>query len=233
MKSLLLIFSLSFLSSVAVANPLEDSRYENAKPPHVIRFDKQTDVKSSESIRDAIVLGNFRKVKKLINKKNVDINAVDKEGRTALHLAVAFSRMDVVELLVEKGAIKEKRNYLGWTPLHVAVAFEEVDIARFLLEKGVNTEKRNNIGWTPLHAAVGDKNIDMIKLFIEKGAPMDVVTGTGITPLQLARELKPILGKKMDLIIELLTKKEKAKATKVKANKGAPIDACKGEFSKN
>ena len=186
MKSLLLIFSLSFLSSVAVA---------------------------------------------------ADVNAKDADGNTALHKAVTFNQMDVVERLVAEGADVNVRNEKGWTPLHLAATFKRVDIARFLLENGANTSDKGK-PWSPLQMAVSYEDIDMIKLFIEKGV---LHTMSVPAALKLANLFKGITwSPKLDSIIELLTKEEKAKdkkivselksPTKAKVSASKEGSACAGSF---
>ena len=49
-----------------------------------------------------------------------DVNAVDEEGETAQHGAAYLGRNSVVELLVDRGAVLDPVNKVGWTPLRIA-----------------------------------------------------------------------------------------------------------------
>src|SRR4030095_6390361 len=52
-----------------------------------------------------------------------DVNAVDKNGETALHGAAYQSRTKLVPLLDERGAdirVWNQKNKFGWTPLAIA-----------------------------------------------------------------------------------------------------------------
>ncbi|MCR5724479.1 MAG: ankyrin repeat domain-containing protein [Treponema sp.] len=51
----------------------------------------------------------------------VDINSVDEDGNTALHLAAQLDEADMVSFLIIKGADTEAKNNRGDTPLHVAI----------------------------------------------------------------------------------------------------------------
>jgi glutaminase len=51
---------------------------------------------------DACFKGNINKINKLIDK--ININITDDDGRTALHLAAIEGRINIVKLLLEKGA---------------------------------------------------------------------------------------------------------------------------------
>jgi ankyrin repeat protein len=55
-----------------------------------------------------------------------DVNAVDKNGETAMHGAAYKSLPKVVRLLAAKGAkvdVWDKKNKYGWTPLMIAEGF--------------------------------------------------------------------------------------------------------------
>jgi ankyrin repeat protein len=72
--------------------------------------DAGTEVEVLEAVRAALELGN-------------DINAVDKNGETAMHGAAYKNLPAVVELLAEKGAkvgVWNQKNSHGWTPLIIA-----------------------------------------------------------------------------------------------------------------
>ena len=61
-----------------------------------------------------------------------DVNAVDKNGETALHGAAFRGANSIVELLVDRGARLDVRNKEGWTPLNVA---DGIQITGFLKQQ--------------------------------------------------------------------------------------------------
>jgi hypothetical protein len=64
-----------------------------------------------EAVKLALELGN-------------DVNAVDKNGNTAMHGAAFKQLPEVVKLLAARGAdinVWNKKNVSGWTPLRIAV----------------------------------------------------------------------------------------------------------------
>ena len=74
-----------------------------------------------------------------------DVNAVDKNGYTALHGAAHRGSNDIVRLLVEKGAKLNVVNALGWTPWLIADGVfypntynRRLDTAALLLELGAD-----------------------------------------------------------------------------------------------
>jgi hypothetical protein len=60
---------------------------------------------------------------RLLLDLGADVNAVDKNGETAMHGAAYQSRARLVELLAERGAdikVWNRANQWGWTPLDIA-----------------------------------------------------------------------------------------------------------------
>jgi hypothetical protein len=96
-----------------------------------------------------------------------------KNGNTLLHYAANRGYLDVVKLLLEKGAGVNSRNDDGRTPLHEAMSYRHYDVARFLIEKGANTALRDRQGETALIAVVymADKKmaVELVNFFIRNG----------------------------------------------------------------
>ena len=56
----------------------------------------------------------------------IDINAVDSNGETAMHMAAYSNRADAIRFLARKGAnieVWNQQNRYGWTPLAIAVGY--------------------------------------------------------------------------------------------------------------
>ncbi len=63
-------------------------------------------------------------------------NSVDAEKQTPLHWASGKGHVEVVKLLLEKGADLIAANSSGWTPLHWASENGHVEVVKLLLENG-------------------------------------------------------------------------------------------------
>lgn len=102
-----------------------------------------------------------------------DVNARYKNGNTLLHYAANRGHLDVVTLLLKKGADINARDKAGRTPLHEAMAYRRYDVARFLVENGADMTLKNKDGQTALISVVymDDKRraVDLVNFFIDKG----------------------------------------------------------------
>ena len=91
-------------------------------------------------------------------------------GVTALHLASAQGRVDVVAFLLIEGAQTAKTDQTGKTALHYAAGRGCIDIIDILLEKDVFLESADKGGYTPLHYAVLRGQVETAKRLLGAGA---------------------------------------------------------------
>ena len=136
------------------------------------------------------------------SKKTKDIDAVDADGWTALHLAAKKGDVSEVERLLAAGAnvdARTTRRFLGVgrnsTPLIVATRFNQFDIMRLLVDHGADIEARDDRGYvnentlcvfnnaarrgTPLFAAPYDSPLKNIDFLIWKGANVNSISTEG------------------------------------------------------
>ena len=83
-----------------------------------------------------------------LNTPNINVNIVDRRGRTALHEAVILSNIDMCKLLIEYGADVNIQDNDGDTPLLKAFKVNEfnLEIVRLLVDRGayININDNNN-----------------------------------------------------------------------------------------
>ena len=63
-----------------------------------------TSFKSAEVLCHAAASGDAKKVRVLLHKNKVDVNAADYDKRTALHLAASEGQYEIVKILLENRA---------------------------------------------------------------------------------------------------------------------------------
>ena len=131
----------------------------------------------------------------LINGSKVNKNN-SKPCNTPLHYAVRNGELEIVQMLLDRGANINVQSLKSKTALHIAVEDNRMDIIDILLNHGANVKISDISDVTPLHTAVKNDSVEIIKLLLSRGANVNATTcdrvgedeGKGCTPLHLAVE---------------------------------------------
>ncbi|CAB0034305.1 unnamed protein product [Trichogramma brassicae] len=109
----------------------------------------------------------------------VRVDALDKHGRTPLHLAARQHHRELVELLLKKGANPNAAAHTGFTPLHeictkdsdgkMAMIFFDINDQ---LKQRVQIDARDKLGLTPLQLAVANLAPDVVDFLLGRGADL-------------------------------------------------------------
>ena len=119
--------------------------------------------------------------------KGASIDAVSCDRRmTALHKASSRNHLEVVRLLLNKGAQVDKEDCFKNTALHLASLHGCLEIVRHLIDKGARVHAENEDKYTPLHRASFNGHHEVVRLLIDKGASVDAIDNGGWTPLHCA-----------------------------------------------
>ena len=130
--------------------------------------------------------GHIETVKVLLNT-HCDVNAVNKDGCTALFLATQNKHLQVVKMLVKRGVDVNIASNAGFSPLHVAADTSQVEVVRCLLEvKSANIDAVTKHGDTPLMLAMHVRNEAIIKHLLDAGALPEVQNEAGTSSTHLA-----------------------------------------------
>lgn len=119
------------------------------------------------------------------------------KGDTALHVAAAGHRVEIVKLLLEAGAdVNASKNHRRAQPLHYAAdgylenpnwaAKLQVATIRLLLGAGADLHAQDKNGATPLHRAVRTRCAAAVKILLDAGADATLRNKPGSTPFHLA-----------------------------------------------
>ncbi len=106
-------------------------------------------------------------------EQQVDVNAPEGDGATALHWAVYRDDADTVGMLIDSGANVNAATDLGITPLALAAANGNADVAGTLLEAGADPDAASEAGVTPLMQAARTGRIETVRALLEFGADVN------------------------------------------------------------
>jgi len=149
--------------SVRMVELLIDAGADVDKPwPHI----------HASALHFAIEHGHVNVAKALLDAgAGVDNTAGDFSGRTPIFRACGRGNIEVVKLLIERGAnVRVQSKPGGWTPLHSAAESGHRDVAALLLKSGADVNAIDKIRGTPLSLAVWRGDTELTKLLLASGA---------------------------------------------------------------
>lgn len=159
-------------------------------------------------IEYAFNLGNFKVMQKLLESFPEQINdisnAVNKEGYTLAHYAVATDDPELLELVINAGGLINEPENTGVTPLMAALGSQNSKIAIQLIKAGADLNTQTSNGATPAHLAVAHRLLDVLKeISLKGGSYLDIQTKVD-TPMALAIEMNQhqavkLLARKVNL----------------------------------
>jgi Ankyrin repeats (many copies)/Ankyrin repeat len=119
-------------------------------------------------------------------------------GHTALHVAAAAYRTEIVQKLITMGADVRARNRRGAEPLHAAVVgvpgsrmwnpCAQAATVACLIAAGADPNAVDKSGATPLHRAVRTRCAAAVKVLLDRGADARRKNNNGSTPMLLATQ---------------------------------------------
>uniref|UniRef100_A0A9J8CVU5 Uncharacterized protein n=1 Tax=Cyprinus carpio carpio TaxID=630221 RepID=A0A9J8CVU5_CYPCA len=144
------------------------------------------DVKEKDlgKLHKAAFSGDVAKIRQLA-KKN-DLNQLDKEHRTALHIACACGHTDVVQFLVQSKVKLNLCDNQNRSALMKAVQCEQDRSVSLLLEHEADPNLVDINGNTALHLAARIPSLSVSLQLLEHSANINAQNKDGNTPLMLA-----------------------------------------------
>ncbi len=125
-----------------------------------------------DELMDAANMGQIARVKSLISS-GVNVNAISKQGWTALTVATFDNRDEVTKYLIESGADVNLVGAYGTTALMNAASNANLEMVKLLLAKGADA-KFQGTGLSVLMVAASAGNVEIVKLLLGKGADINV-----------------------------------------------------------
>lgn len=128
------------------------------------------------ALHDAVEANDEAKVLELLDAAPASVNELDEDGNSPLHFATNAENINLVRILLERGAdLEQARRFNGDTAFFIAVGLENVELVTlFLGLRVINVNRVSAEGFTALHQAAAGGNIAILSLliphFLEAGA---------------------------------------------------------------
>ncbi|XP_033612181.1 protein TANC1 isoform X3 [Fukomys damarensis] len=120
-------------------------------------------------------------------ERELEVNGTDTLwGETALTAAAGRGKLEVCELLLERGAAVSRTNKRGVPPLFCAVRQGHWQIVRLLLERGCDVNLSDKQGRTPLMVAACEGHLSTVEFLLSKGAALSSLDKEGLSALSWA-----------------------------------------------
>ncbi|UCC96962.1 MAG: ankyrin repeat domain-containing protein, partial [Phycisphaerales bacterium] len=141
----------------------------------------------------------------------VNVNVVDRNNVTPLHIAARRGQTDTCKTLINSGAAVNLRDEHGHTSVHHAVRAGNIETADWLIKQGADmspvylaayrgnpsriktllaggasASEKDETGFTALHAAAAGGHRDVVEYLISQGADVKAEGGPGWTALSYA-----------------------------------------------
>lgn len=138
-----------------------------------------------DSIADAAEASDFPAVRTLLDQE-VDVNAPQADGMTALHWAAQHGHADTVNLLIAKGADVNSVSRYGVGPLSLACSRGHAEVVHRLLDAGADPNTALPGGETVLMTAARTGRLEPVRELLARGANVNAKERKGQTALMWA-----------------------------------------------
>ncbi|MCF8378823.1 MAG: ankyrin repeat domain-containing protein [Bacteroidales bacterium] len=188
-KNFLLIFSIMILfTSCKEKSLVKEASQASSSVDEVVSVQGTDNMPVEEDLlRNAGLDGDIETVKEMI-ARNVNVNALDQDGRSALMFASFNGHLEIVRTLKEKGAKINLQDYVGRTALMFASSGKFPETVKFLLENEADPnliDREEN--FTAIMFAAAEGNMEVVKILLTYGADPNLKDVDGETAELFAR----------------------------------------------
>src|SRR5262245_5502801 len=146
------------------------------------------------ALHEAAAIGDRGRVLAALDQDSGQLDTNSPEGFTPLALAAHFGHLEVMRLLIDRGADvnRSAAHRIAVTPLHAALFGRQLEAALLLVERGADVTLARGgsglkrAGWTALHYAAGMGFRALVQPLLDRGADPSRVDEEGKTPLDVA-----------------------------------------------
>ncbi|XP_078601026.1 uncharacterized protein LOC144876023 isoform X2 [Branchiostoma floridae x Branchiostoma japonicum] len=140
---------------------------------------------ANEALLNAAINGSVEGAEAALKAgADIDFKHAENENHgTTLYLASLAGNVDIVRLLLRKGASMVERTG-SMTPLHAAALNGRTEVAELLVHHGATVDIRDGLQNTPLMYACACQRVDSVRRLLELGARPDFLDGFVVKKLR-------------------------------------------------
>ena len=105
------------------------------------------------------------------------------EEKKELEQYLKTAQLDMVSMLLAKGANPNAANKGKLTPLHSAASYGRAQVVRKLIAHNASVNLLDGQGWTPLSWAIASNNLETVQVLLTNGASIKKATSPYSSPL--------------------------------------------------
>lgn len=141
-------------------------------------------MKKEDWFLEYVELNEVEKAKAMIEKDEVNINAVNDYKENALLLALGNGQEEFADYLIDKGIKLNQKNEGKDTAVIIACREGYTELAKKMIKKGADVNIDNDFGETAVAIAASSSQNDVLKTMIAGGAKLNSIERmNGHTPL--------------------------------------------------
>lgn len=132
------------------------------------------------------VNNGFLNVTNILLEKVTSVNAVDREGRTPLWIALLKNHFDIIKYLLCNYRVNPHFKFKGESPVGYAIRERMIEVVKLLIDRGAHLNGKDIDKKTLLHHSVSKSSPELVQLLIDKGADMSAIDNKGYTAFHYA-----------------------------------------------
>ncbi|XP_064112938.1 alpha-latrotoxin-Lg1a-like isoform X2 [Macrobrachium nipponense] len=125
---------------------------------------------------------------KSLVEDGAEINVrLDQNMAVPFHHAAEHNNVEVLRLLLSKGADINIMSSDNMNALHFAASQGSKDALEYLLQEGADINAQTKqLGWSPLHITVSNDDLEATQILLENNAFINIKDNMGLTPLHVS-----------------------------------------------
>jgi ankyrin repeat protein len=156
----------------------------------IVKMIREYASSDSKEMNDCLIFasysGNKELINFLINSYNVNINAFEEHGKTALMVATMSGNSEIIRILLDHGASININDKTRRNALMLSVQAGNLELAELLIQKGADVNNKDYKGISPLMFAAKSGHLRLVELLVDNGADVNAKSINNASPMFLS-----------------------------------------------